>query len=187
MALVYSCPAFAQCLCGHIRFAIQDSLPYTYRFYEIGKTDTLTVEFLSLSDQLHKGQEVLHSHESYGVYDKDRDTIVTKLHDNRKYLYNSIDNLGDFAIEVTGKKKKQKMTLFFTKRSYDITYNILTDFRPGTYRIDLSEMWHRFYDQYDTGTIIYRDTELKAIKSNFPENKYRDWISIQDIRKFKTN
>lgn len=187
-ALLTGSCAFGQCLCGHIRFAIDDKFQYTYSYYEIGKPDTSVEEFLSASDQLHKtkgaSKGTLHSHESYGVRDPKTDSIVTILHDDRKYAYFHIDQFSDFAIEVRHPKKKGKMILNFSKSGYDINYNILTGFEPGIYQIDLSSLWLYFYDNYEKEPKTYQGSVLKSIKSNFRENKYRDWIRIESIKKF---
>ena len=178
-----------QCICGHIRFAVADTLEYSYKYYEKGDTSSKIVKFISYSDQLHINDKdsanVVHSHESYGVYDKESDSIVTILHDNRNYVYFHIDYMGEFVIEITNKETTEVMVINFQKSSYDITYNILVSFRKGNYNIDLTNLWNYFYEHYDEPDMKYKESKIEKVKSNFKTNKYSDWIKICELQGFK--
>lgn len=183
---------YAQCICGHIRFAIDDSShDYTYKFSGRANQDTMTVSFINNFDQLHINKsdstKSNFSHEAYRVYDVTVDSIVTTNHDNsRKYVYFHIDYMDKFFIEVTDNETGEKMQIDFTKRGYDTTYNILTDFVPGNFEIDLSAVLSCYLDA-EENIAIYGESEIIGIS---PDNKlrrtskYDDWMKITNMFAF---
>lgn len=126
-----------------------------------------------------------YSHESYRFYDENSDSLITTLHDNRKYVYFHIDYLDEFIIEVKSKSTKEVMLVNFQKRSYDITYNILVNFKKGNYNIHLTNLWNYFTLNYKKRKMKFQTSKITKVKSNFFQDKYNDWIKILNISAFE--
>ena len=184
LTLVISSTAYAQCLCGQIRFAIDDTQDYSYKYYEKGSTESKVVKFISNADQLHISSKdstrVMHKHESYG------DEMAREYFDDRNYVFFHIDYLRDFIIEVTNESSKKLMVITFKKSSFDNTYNLLVNFKSGNYNIDLTELQHCFLKHYEDDEIVFRESKIEIVKSNFTESKYEDWMKIVNIENLNT-
>ncbi len=117
---MFSGNLYAQCLCGQIRYAVDDTVDYSYKYYEKGDTFSTIVKFINYFDQVHVNDKdstnVSHSHEAYGIYyDKEGDSMVTIPFDDRAYVYFHIDYMDEFVIEIANKATNEKMVVDFQK------------------------------------------------------------------------
>ncbi len=187
--LILSNAVFSQCLCGKLRFAIDDdSSKYTY--YAIVEENKYRIKFHSFSDQSHinltNPKKSLFKHHSYMTYDKNKDEIVTKTFDKKHFVLLDIDpGERKFIVEIVEKESKKKMAITFIKNSIDVSYNILTDFVPGSYEVNATELKQIFQKDYEKEKIVYKGSKLKAISSDSKKSSGNDWMKIVDMKKFK--
>lgn len=187
--LIFSNIAYGQCVCGKLRFAIDDDTS-KYQYFVKIKNDKFRVKFHDYANQSHihlaDSKKSLFKHHSYKTYNKEKNEIETKTFDKKYFVLLNIDpGKRNFTIEILNKKSKEKMEINFSKNTVDVSYNVLTDFVSGKFKVDLTELKSTFQSNYENEKILYKDSELKAIASDSRKSSGNDWIKIMDMKKFK--
>ena len=184
MLVVLGSSVSAQCICGKLRFAIDGDQNYTYRF-GIGEKIGYAVSFISRADQIHRSvvdpKQSLTIHESYRIYDKKSDKSQNVTFDKRNHLSISIDPYEKIIVEIIN-DKKEKMIIRFKKQGVDNTYNILTDFAPGDFRVDLTKIKFAINRLGKKKKTMFKGSEITRQSSNLGENR---WSKIENIEEFR--
>jgi hypothetical protein len=137
----------AQCGCGELRLAMNDKRHYQYRYYILGKEDTITVELLNRSNQIHRGRGT-----TAFVHENAPDRPHMQLH-LPAYQTTQIE------VEVMEVRTQQKMWLTFTSHGLDHIYRLILDFAPGHhYQLTLGAPSQESYPGFDiTTTAPHKD------------------------------